>query len=677
MLYNKNVEILQGGKIKKFLIFGLNFLLVLQLIIVALFLDPQEAHAAPSTVGTSEATSGRATFKSFQRKTFYDSTNGNYWSFYHDGAQIVYKYSPDGAAWNAGGTIAVSTGDFSLWQNGTTVYLAYSGAAGANISIISGTASATEISFGGPSIVFTGTAYNAYVARGSDGYLWVSYRAADLVCVKRSTNINDITVWDAATTLVTGGNSSMQLAIILPTTDGDVMAVGGVYRNISSVYLFYASYDHNTGTWGATVTDMDSAITASSTAGAYVSAVSDSSGNIHFLYNSSVTGATGVYYNKYSGGAWGTAVRLDASGGGSVTITINPSGGNLWAFWIRTNVIYYKKGVSPYALANWDAAVTTLYSTGTNIYSTAGYNTTSSKVYLEWTNGAASPYNVYFDNSISASSVPDPPTIGAPQAASSSAIRWNFTDTAGDETGFRVYDAGDNLKATCATPDITYCDEEGLDTNTQYSGRYVVAYNGTGESAHSGTADSIYTLANVPSAPTVSAVSADKLKVAINVNSNPASTKFAIYNDTLSQYIQADGSSGAGEVWQDYATWGGASGIDNVGLSSSTTYSYKVKARNGDNVATALSVLASEQTNASSSGSGTLSPSSKRVLGTKKLIQKLNKEIEVLKETQNVKVKDAQQKVIGKIQIWINNLYKTFCVKVKYLIARAFLIKKR
>lgn len=194
--------------------------------------------------------------------------------------------------------------------------------------------------------------------------------------------------------------------------------------------------------------------------------------------------------------------------------------------------------------------------------------------------------------------VPNAPTIGAPTAQSSTSIRWNFTDNASNETGFKVYDAGDVLKATCATPNLTYCDETGLDVNTQYTGRYVVAYNGSGNSAHSATAASIYTLANTPTAPTVTQIygGPDRLNVIINVNSNPAPTEFAIYNSTLAQYVQADGTNGASAVWQNYAIWGGAVGIDNTGLNAGTSYTYMVKARNGDNTETAMGPGASATT---------------------------------------------------------------------------------
>ncbi|MDO8512530.1 MAG: DUF2341 domain-containing protein, partial [bacterium] len=86
------------------------------------------------------------------------------------------------------------------------------------------------------------------------------------------------------------------------------------------------------------------------------------------------------------------------------------------------------------------------------------------------------------------------PTIATPTAQSSSSIRWNFTDNATTETGFKLYDSANNLISTNATADLSYIEETGLSPNTQYSGRYVKAYNAYGESASSAVAESVYTI---------------------------------------------------------------------------------------------------------------------------------------------------------------------------------------
>ncbi len=182
-----------------------------------------------------------------------------------------------------------------------------------------------------------------------------------------------------------------------------------------------------------------------------------------------------------------------------------------------------------------------------------------------------------------------------------------WTDNSSDETGFKVYTAAGNADCSLATysgtPDFTTAANAtsqaitGKSINSQYCAK-VVATNGAGDSS-AAYASPKFTLANTPGAPTVNTPTTTSLKIIINQNSNPAGTEYAIYNDTTSTYVQADGTLGA-VAWQNYAAWGGASGIVNTGLSSGVFYTYKVKARNGDLTATSLSSGTATSTTATS-----------------------------------------------------------------------------
>lgn len=121
----------------------------------------------------------------------------------------------------------------------------------------------------------------------------------------------------------------------------------------------------------------------------------------------------------------------------------------------------------------------------------------------------------------------------------------------------------------------------GLSTNTQYYYRaYAINSAGTGYGAE----NSFYTLANVPTAPTVNNTTSSTLDVIIGSgDSNPSTTQYAIRQKSSGQYVQADGTLGASAVWQTAATWGTKTV---TGLTSSTTYNFDVKARNGDNTET-------------------------------------------------------------------------------------------
>lgn len=83
--------------------------------------------------------------------------------------------------------------------------------------------------------------------------------------------------------------------------------------------------------------------------------------------------------------------------------------------------------------------------------------------------------------------VPQVSTISTSHLINYSLVRWNFTDNANDETGFRLYDNTNTVVASSATANLSYLDEEYV-CNGNYSGRYVKTYNTYGESVASGVA---------------------------------------------------------------------------------------------------------------------------------------------------------------------------------------------
>ncbi|MEI8087832.1 MAG: fibronectin type III domain-containing protein [Paludibacter sp.] len=134
----------------------------------------------------------------------------------------------------------------------------------------------------------------------------------------------------------------------------------------------------------------------------------------------------------------------------------------------------------------------------------------------------------------------------------------------------------------------------GLSLNTQYSYKgYAINPIGT---TLSGTEISFYTLAAAPGIPTLNNATSNSIDVALNTSSNPSNTQFAIIETSTGNFVQADGTLGASAVWQTAATWGTKT---LSGLSPSTSFTFKVKARNGDNTETAYGTTASLSTIAS------------------------------------------------------------------------------
>ena len=77
--------------------------------------------------------------------------------------------------------------------------------------------------------------------------------------------------------------------------------------------------------------------------------------------------------------------------------------------------------------------------------------------------------------------IPLSPLAQKSEAISTSTIRWHFMDLSNNEFGFKILD--ENLKTVAlGLENISYLDETGLEPNTEYSSRKIVAYNDRGQS---------------------------------------------------------------------------------------------------------------------------------------------------------------------------------------------------
>ncbi len=164
---------------------------------------------------------------------------------------------------------------------------------------------------------------------------------------------------------------------------------------------------------------------------------------------------------------------------------------------------------------------------------------------------------------------PSNPTIGTPTALSSSSIRWNFTDNADNETGFKIYTTTSNLVASSSSSNLTYIDETGLSENTQYA-RHVRAYNEFGDSANSSLSSYIYTLVDPPTNFTATTISSDSIALSVDSFPNSSAGSSGYY------FSRAGANSG----WIQNNSW------TDTALSCGTSYDYSVKYRNGDGVDT-------------------------------------------------------------------------------------------
>lgn len=163
------------------------------------------------------------------------------------------------------------------------------------------------------------------------------------------------------------------------------------------------------------------------------------------------------------------------------------------------------------------------------------------------------------------------PITSTPIPLSSSAIRWNFTCDADNETGFRVYTNADVEATSSATANLAYLDETGLSENTQYT-RYVKAYNSYGESASS-SATSTYTLVDTPTNLALTAQSTTQIDNSVDTFPNHSSGQSGYY------FANITASTNSG--WQaGDNTW------SETTLSPNTQYTYTAKYRNGSSTET-------------------------------------------------------------------------------------------
>ncbi len=204
-------------------------------------------------------------------------------------------------------------------------------------------------------------------------------------------------------------------------------------------------------------------------------------------------------------------------------------------------------------------------------------------------------------------------TIGTPANGASHFINISWAAVAGATAyELEVSDNGttnwSNIYNGSAT---TFSHNSGNLANTPYYYR-VRSINGTPSAYTNATQFPIYTACDEPALPQLSNATPTGLSITLPAETpipNPANTTYSIFCTTTGQYVQANGTLGASEVFQTRTTWGT---VAVTGLASNTNYCFYSKARNEDGdvrTAAGATLLATETftTNANfstQSGSG-------------------------------------------------------------------------
>ena len=284
-------------------------------------------------------------------------------------------------------------------------------------------------------------------------------------------------------------------------------------------------------------------------------------------------------YNRYSmstngGVSWS---QLPMFGGYSIAMSKNAK---VVLEANRSNPIYFSrdsattwKAMSPSGSFQWNNV--TISFDGRYVY-LAGYNGNCDKAVMAAFDPVTATTAIANGNIVSLS--------GTPALLSRGTIYYNYTDTdkeLGNPGVLFTTESGTFGTGTYPV-EIT-----GLTPGTHYNARaYAVNSVGAGYSNRT----DFWTLPEVPEAPTVDNPSTTSLDVTVNENGNSPATEYCINETSTSKFLQASGSLGVTAVWQTAALWGTKTVTS---LTTGTTYTFKVKARNGVNEETAYSATAS------------------------------------------------------------------------------------
>ena len=173
--------------------------------------------------------------------------------------------------------------------------------------------------------------------------------------------------------------------------------------------------------------------------------------------------------------------------------------------------------------------------------------------------------------------------IGSPANGTAHHITVSWSAVSG-ATSYILQYSNDSLTwNTISSTNVTTFDHNASNTGNipvYYRVATVISSNQSGWAES--TPFPIYTACDFPALPQLSNAGTYNMTVQLVAESptpNAATTTYAIYCITTSQYIQANGTLGAGAVYQTRAAWGT---ISLTGLTASTNYCFYTIARNGN-----------------------------------------------------------------------------------------------
>lgn len=407
--------------------------------------------AAPTPENLT-STSNQATAYSFQRKTFYDDTNNNYWVFYSDGSQIVGKYSNNETDWypSFSSTITPNSNfnDFSLWYvpEYDYVYIAYYD--NYDITVRRGTLSTNSVTWGNPYVVFDGsgsTSYYSYpfISLDSSYYILLTARQHTNtgtpyyhLKLAKSSLANDPSGSWTVTTLTSNNASPNVYGSVLPLDSQKLLATW-----MAGISLYSKKYDGSN--WDMFGVGLDMGMTGVDFG---FEAAVDSNYNVHLVYLNS---SNYPIYRNYAYPTWQAPITLLTTEGNRFpTISVSSSGDNsVYVFWKNYNSIDLKRSCYPYT--SWTAGQISNYVPNLTSFTSTYKDFGSGKLFLMWTTGTSSPYQITWESidpvSCSANQPPNEPTI----------LTQSKTDDTDISTGDWTNSSSIKFTAQASDPDLS------------------------------------------------------------------------------------------------------------------------------------------------------------------------------------------------------------------------------
>ena len=173
--------------------------------------------------------------------------------------------------------------------------------------------------------------------------------------------------------------------------------------------------------------------------------------------------------------------------------------------------------------------------------------------------------------------------IGAPANGPAHHITVSWSAVSGATSYILQYSNDSTTWNTISTTNVTTFDHNASNTgNIPVYYRVATVISGNQSGWAESTTFPIYTACDNPALPQLSNAGAYSMTIQLVAESptpNAATTTYAIYCITTSQYVQANGNLGAGAVYQTRTAWGT---INLTGLTASTNYCFYTIARNGN-----------------------------------------------------------------------------------------------